>query len=168
VFRIHERSKMTRYRSIRPGYCASVGTLSSFPHSPPPPALHLRPIRMPHVHTSFEYVRVFPAQSRPPPLLCVNCIIFTPNTFRPHASRHGPPGSTGQIAHVHRKSPPGHGQPAYPSVLPQHTPQRSIFYVSLLFFPKVTYISHLTQHCSSQFKNHVKRTDNYNCSGVIF
>jgi len=45
-------------------------------------------------------------QSRPPSLLCVNCIIFTPNTFRPHAPRHGPPGSTGQIAHVHRKSPP--------------------------------------------------------------
>lgn len=130
-----------RWRGIDRFGSAIVHQSAHCPPSPiPPPALHLRPIRVPHVHTSFEYARISPAQSRPPPLLCVNCIIFTPNTFRPHAPRHGPLGSTGQIAHVHRKSPPGHGQPAYPSVLPQHTPQRSIFYVGLPFFPKVTYI----------------------------
>lgn len=53
-------------------------------------------------------IRASPAHSGPSPLLCVNCIIFTPNTVRsPVCRAPRPPRSTGQIAHVHRKSPPG-------------------------------------------------------------
>lgn len=137
LFRIHERSKVTRYRSFRAGYCASVGTLSSSLRSP------RRCIFAPYVCptcTRHLNTRAYsPAQSRPPPLLCVNCIIFTPNTFRPHAPRHGPPGSTGQIAHVHRKSPPVSQR--VPLFYP-NTPRSALSstWVFPFFFTKVTYI----------------------------
>lgn len=137
---------------------------------PFPPALHLRPIRMPHVHTSFEYARVSQAQSRPPPLLCVNCIIFTPNTFRPHASRHGPPGSTGQIAHVHRKSPPGTVSQRTPLFYPS-TPRSALSSAreSSLFSKSHVY-SHLAKRIvlhNSRITQKV-RVGNYNCYDVIF
>lgn len=96
-----------------------------------------------------------PAQSRPPPLLCVNCIIFTPNTFRPHAPRHGPPGSTGQIAHVHRKSPPVSQRIPlfYPS-----TPRSALSstWVFPFFQKSRIFVLSLAPRRSSKFENHAK------------
>lgn len=91
-------------------------------------------------------IRASPAHSGPSPLLCVNCIIFTPNTVRSPVRRAPrPPGSTGQIAHVHRKSPPGTvSQPhvALPAATPKAaTPRHPTLPTWVFpFFPKVTYI----------------------------
>lgn len=151
MFRIHERLKVTRYRSILPRLLCVVGTPSPFAHLSPsstprsPPrvasSLHTRSTCTRHLN-----IRASPAHSGPSPLLCVNCIIFTPNTVRSPVRRAPrPPGSTGQIAHVHRKSPPGTvSQPhvASPRRYPKsgHPATPYLTHVGLPFFPKVTYI----------------------------
>lgn len=147
--------------------CISRHTVLLLPF---PPALHLRPIRVPHVHTSFEYARISPAESRPPPLLCVNCIIFTPNTFRPHAPRHGPPGSTGQIAHVHRKSPRARSASVPLRSTPAHPAAFYLLRGSSLFSESHVY-SHLAQRSVVLHNSRITQkvgVGNYNCYGVFF
>lgn len=108
---------------------------------PPPVALHLCP---PYVCSTCTRHLNTRARLHPPvavsssfPIMC-KLYYFYPKYISPPCAAPRPPGSTGQIAHVHRKSPPGHGQLAYPSsALSQQLPT---FHVGLPFFPKVTYI----------------------------
>lgn len=85
----------------------------------PPFALHLCPPYVCPTCTHHLNTRaracISPSRSRPPSLLCVNCIIFTPNTFRPHAPPHGLQGQQVKLHMSIVSHPPWHGQSSYPS-----------------------------------------------------
>lgn len=112
---------MTRYRSI-PAPVAIVRRRYTIPHLSPSPLLRriFAPYAL-HVHaSSFEYARIPGGASSLSPIMC-KLYYFYPkySSLPPRTPR--PPGSTGQIAHVHRKSPPV-SQPRSPPWLPPQRP----------------------------------------------
>lgn len=116
------RSKVTRYRSIRIGYCAPPGT-----HCPASPRCIFPPYVCPtctrHLNTRAR-IPLPLAVSSSFPIMC-KLYYFYPKYISPPCAAPRPPGSTGQIAHVHRKSPPGHGQ--YPSGAAAPLPSTWVF-----------------------------------------
>ena len=159
LFRIHERSKVTRYRSIQTGYCASVGTLSSFPHSPPlhPPHCIFAPYVCPTcAHVIWIRARIPGVVSSSSPIMCKLYYFYpkyiSPPCVAPRASR-----STGQIAHVHRKSPPGMVSQRTPPFY-SNIPRSALSFTWVFPFSRKSRIFALSPApCrSSQFENHAK------------
>lgn len=124
-----------------------IGTLS--PSSSPPRS---RCIFAPRAHVIWIHTRASPPRSRPPPLLCVNCIIFTPNTFRPHAPRHGLRGQQVKLHMSIVSHPPATVSQCTPPVCrPSSLPSTWVF----PFFQK-SRIFALSPARSSRFENHAK------------
>lgn len=95
------------------------------------PTLHLHPT--PSTCTRHLNTRIPGEISPSSPIMC-KLYYFYPKYISPPCAAPRPLGSTGQIAHVHRKSPPGTVSQCTPPLRPIASPRLPTFYVGLPFF----------------------------------